>query len=255
MFFNVDKIFVLGLMKNKKKIESKFSKIFSNTDAKKLEYHFVSGVGSTQNDGMYHSSLWSILNHNTIDNISKDIFKNHMDIYRKAKESNFDRILVLEDDAYFKDYSVKQLQFLNLWLGKYQSTYDILYLGYTNWPWLWSTFHNFYIIQPKSPLLLHAYVITKQGIDKMLNLVEQNPQYQNIHIDKVFAQEKTIQKYATFPMIAYQDKDPSLYTKACDKLGIHVEFNSFCKFNEFVSLLIPFILVIILLGLFLKKKK
>ena len=42
-------------------------------------------------------------------------------------------------------------------------------------------------------------------------------------------------------MIAYQDKDPSLYTKACDKLGIHVEFNSFCKFNEFVSLLIPFI--------------
>ena len=119
-----------------------------------------------------------------------------MDIYRKAKESNFDRILVLEDDAYFKDYSVKQLQFLNQWLGKYQSTYDILYL-------VIRISHGYGVLFIISTLsnLSHLFVTClcdyKTGIDKILNLVEQNPQYQNIHIDKVFAQENNT-KYTRF---------------------------------------------------------
>ena len=86
MFLNVDKIIVLGLLKNKEKIEKKFSNMFTD-HTKKLEYHLVPGVGSTQNDGNYYSSLWSILHHRTIDNISKDIFKNHVNIYKKARKN------------------------------------------------------------------------------------------------------------------------------------------------------------------------
>ena len=103
MIYNVDKIFILGLLKNKTKIEKKFNSIFQDKRfSGKLDYYLVPGVGSATNDGLYDTSLWSIINHKTMDNISKDIFKNHVDIYQKSKEMNYDRVMILEDDAIFQ---------------------------------------------------------------------------------------------------------------------------------------------------------
>ena len=240
MFFNVDKIIVLGLLKNKAEIEKKFSSMFTD-HTKKLEYHLVPGVGSTQNDGNYHSSLWSILHHRTIDNISKDIFKNHVNIYKNARRNNWNRILVLEDDVVFPKIYPKQNKVVNRWLTENKS-YDILYLGYCNWPWIWSTFRNSYIVKPAYPLTLHSYIINRKGMDKVLNLIQSNPKLEDLHIDKLLAQEKSLHKFAVFPMIGFQAKDPSLYSKACDKLGIYVNFTTFCRINEYVSLIIPIFL-------------
>jgi hypothetical protein len=251
MFFNlnlnVDKIIILGLLRNKNKIEKKFSKIFSqNQDMKKLEYHLVEGIGSTQNDGNYNSSLWSILNHSTLDNISKDIFTNHVNIYKYALKNNMERILVLEDDAYFENINRNQEKYINNFLSKNKS-YDILYLGYCNWPWMWSTWKNLHIVKPFSPLALHSYIINKKGMEKVIHAIHHNPKLVDLHIDKVLAQNNILNKYAVYPMIGFQEKDPSLYEKAFDKIGFfYIPFKTFCKINEQVSLFIPLFLVFIL---------
>lgn len=243
MFYNLDKIFILGLIKNKEQIEKKFSSMFPY-HTKKLEYFLVPGIGSNQNDGCYDSSLLSILKHNTVDNISRDIFKNHVAIYKKAKTENLNRIMILEDDAVFSDnIPYNQKNTINRWI-KENTKYDILYLGYCNWPWIMSTFQNLFIVKPYSPLTLHAYIMNKKGIDKVLSIIENNSSLNKLHIDKLFQQEKTINKYAVYPMIAFQEKDPSLYTKACDKIGIYLNFKSFCRFNEIISLLLPIFMTI-----------
>ena len=78
---NVDKIVVLGLEKNEKTIRSKFDGIFSN---RRVDYFITKGVGTAQNDGMMSSSLWKIMCHDTIDKISIDIFKNHVEIIKQC---------------------------------------------------------------------------------------------------------------------------------------------------------------------------
>ena len=244
MFFNVDKIFVLGLVKNKASIQKKFSSMFPDSNIyNKIEYYFVTGSGSTQNDGLLNSSLWSILQHKTIDRISKDIFKNHIDILKKAKENNYTRILILEDDAYFTPISNNQMVAVNHWMET-NTSYDMLYLGYVNWPFCWSMFHNYYIVRPKSPLTAHSYIVNKKGIDKILSLVETCPSWYEHHIDKFYSCENSIQKFGVFPMVSFQDKDPSLFIKALDKLGLYIPFSNFCRANENVSLYITYIFLL-----------
>lgn len=258
MIYNVDKIFILGLLKNKPKIEKKFNSIFHDKRFYgKLDYYLVPGVGSATNDGLYDTSLWSIINHKSIDNISQDIFKNHVDIYRKSKEMKYRRVLILEDDAIFRGEKNKyQVDFINSYIQN-DKNYDVFYLGYVNWPILWTSFVHPFIVKPFCPLTAHAYVINQKGIDKILNLLEQNPSLKNYHIDKLLANQPSIEKKAAFPMISFQEKDPSLYLKACDKIGIYIDFIKFSRINENISIYIPillYFLFILFLIKILKKK-
>lgn len=253
MLHNVDKIFILGLLKNKTRIISKFDSIFNDKlfDGK-LEYHLVNGVGSATNDGLYDSSLWSILQHKTMDRISRDIFKNHVDIYKKSKQMDYERVMILEDDAIFTSYkNQNQLNFLNSYIRNNEN-YDIFYLGYVNWPILWSSFSNPFVIKPFSPLTAHAYIINRNGIQKILEMIQTNPELQSIHIDKLLATSKTIKKKAAFPMISFQEKDPSLYLKACDKIGIYIDFIKFSRINENISIYIPILFYCFLFLIFTK---
>lgn len=254
MALHVDKVFILSLLKNKEKVEKKFTSMFDSSMHKKLEFFYIGGCGpNTTNDGQYDSTLVSILKHNTIDEISKDIFKNHVSIYRKAKKEGLKRIMILEEDAFFTSMPVSQCNAVNKFLTT--KSYDIFYLGYVNWPRIWSTFSSFHIVQPSSPLTCHAYIMNYTGIDKVLSLLENNTTITELHIDKFLSEEKSLSKFAVFPQIAFQEKPPSLFIKACDKLGISINFNVFCRWNENISLYLPFVLVFFILSTFFFKKK
>ena len=113
---NVDKIVVLGLEKNEKTIRKKFDGIFPN---RRVDYFITKGVGTAQNDGMMSSSLWKIMCHDTIDKISIDIFKNHVEIIKQCFYNPYiHNVLILEDDASFPDWNQKKWDKTEHWLKK-----------------------------------------------------------------------------------------------------------------------------------------
>ena len=234
---NVDRIVVLGLEKNERTIRKKFDGIFPN---KKVSYFITKGVGTAQNDGMMSSSLWKIMCHDTIDKISIDIFKNHVEIIKQCFYNPYiHNVLILEDDACFPNWDQKKWNKTEHWLKKNSEKWDIFFLGYCNWPSMWSIFKTRNIVKLSSPLTAHAYILNKNGMFKILKTLEKNPQCKNMHIDKLFSKIPRFNKYGSFPMVSFQEKCPGLYLKACDKLGVRILFSSCCKWNEWVSVIVP----------------
>ena len=121
-----------------------------------------------------------------------------------------------------------------------------------NWPILWTSFVHPFVVKPFSPLTAHAYIINRNGINKILDMIQQNPALKDHHIDKLLANESSINKKAAFPMISFQEKDPSLYLKACDKIGIYIDFIKFSRINENISIYIPFVIYFFLILFFTK---
>lgn len=257
MNIDVSRISVLGLEKNKEKIEQKFNSFFPN---RKIDYFITKGVGTTQNDGTTTSSFWNILNHNTIDKISIDIFNNHISIIKNAwEDETIDTILILEDDAVFRNWNQEKWNKVEYWLKEHKDSWDIFYLGYCNWPKLWSVFLTSSIIKVKSPLTAHGYILNRRGMFKILKTLEKNPHCSKMHIDKFFIKIPRFEKLSIFPMVCYQEKCPGLYLKACDKMNVRVLFSTCCQWNEWISILIPiltlFFICFLIIFLFQKMKK
>ena len=240
----VDKTFVLGLKKKEAEIRNYFDKHFLS---EKLSYHFTEGVGAHHNDGQVTSSLWDILCHNTIDKVSIDIFKNHLQMIQTAyDDTSVQHALFLEDDARFPSWNSSKWERIQAWLHEHSRRWDIFYLGYCNWPYPWSTFATKDIVQIASPLTAHAYILNRQGMAKILSIVEQNPHYRNtLHIDKLFTMIPSFQKYGMYPMASFQEKCPGLYLKACDKLKVRILFKTCCKWNEQFSVVFPFVIIFV----------
>ena len=233
----VDKVVVLGLEKNQEHIKKKFSKVFKQN---KVDYFITKGVGTRQNDGQVDASYWSILNHNATDEISKDIFKNHIEIIKRAYEDqSIKNILILEDDAEFKNWDQKRWENVETFLKLYQEEWDIFYLGYCNWPYLWSYFIRPSILRLSSPLTAHSYILNRKGMYKILKTIEKNPQCRNMHIDKLYTKIPRFKKLGLFPMVCFQEKCPGLYLKACDMMGVRVLFSTYSICNQWISILIP----------------
>ena len=160
MFYSIDKIFILGLLKNKKSIESKFNNLFvSKEDRQKIVYHFTEGIGhNTTNDGSYNASLRQILSHSTKDNISKNIFENHIKIIEKGYIGKYKNIMILEDDAIWDvKKSQQMIMKVNKFVLSYPFSFDILYLGYCNFPYLFSAMN---ITNPSFVRPFSLYVLT-----------------------------------------------------------------------------------------------
>lgn len=244
----VDKVIVLGLEKNEEKIRKKFDLLFPKDQ---LDYFITKGVGTTQNDGTMNSSLWKIMCHDTIDNISIDIFKNHVQIIKQCfYNPQIQNVLILEDDACFPNWNQEKWNKTEAWLQNNPSRWDIFFLGYCNWPSMWSTFTTKNIVKLSSPLTAHAYILNKNGMFKVLKTIEKNPQCHQMHIDKLFTKIPKFYKFGSFPMVSFQEKCPGLYLKACDKMGVRILFSTCCQWNEWVSVILP-ILVYILFFLFI----
>lgn len=203
------------------------------------------------NEGSFHTSFWDILCHKSVDSISKNITMNHIHMIQMAIENKeLNNVLFLEDDARFtyeltenKQTSVKN------WMDK--NRWDIFYLGYCPWPYLVSMWIHPNIVKIYSPLTTHAYILNRNGREKIISYYYQHPEIQHLHIDKIFSMKIPLRKYAIFPAICFQEKDPALYTKAMDYVGINIPFSLLSKGFEYFSLLTPLLVFIIALFVFL----
>jgi len=114
--------------------------------------------------------------------------------------------------------------------------------------------YNFFIhsgiVKVASPLLAHAFILNKRGMEKILNYTEYGRQHMNCHFDKLIGSKvRTLQKYAVFPMFAFQGKNPALFQKALDKMNVQISIRSLCKWNEALSICIPFLLILMIIWL------
>jgi hypothetical protein len=250
----IDNIYILKLKKNDtNELEKNIKSIFPN---KNYELFEVDGNTTNRNEGSINLSLWKILNHNFVDDVAKDITKNHIAMIRQAYMANYNYVLFLEEDARIENINKKKWDRVNKWLST-KNKWDIFYFGYCNWPILFSFFITRDIIRLYSPLAAHSYILNRRGMQKILNYTENGNKNMNIHIDKMFSILPNFHKYAIFPMISFQSKDPALYTKACDKMNINISMKTLCKTIQYLSLFLPILFIIllswILIRLFWKK--
>jgi|UniRef100_A0A6C0K4X4 hypothetical protein len=235
----IEKIYVLKLAKNDGTVmEEHLQKRFPG---KPVQFWEVEGKTVNKNEGSINLSLWRILCHNYVDEVAQDITKNHMAMIRDAHDSGEGCVLFLEEDARFEEAPVSRLKGVSEWL-KNSPMWDIFFLGYCNWPLVASFFVTTNVVKLWSPLNAHAYILNRRGMQKILNYTE-NGQKVNQHVDKIYATMPMLQRYGMFPMIAFQNKEPALFTKVCDKLNVRMSMRTLCIVNQYLSLLIPILII------------
>ena len=248
MKFFGDTIAVLCLRKNFTEDLKQHFSIFEN----KIDFELVDGIKNSTNEGDVDVTLWKILQHSTMDNVSIDILQNHLKLIQTHLEQGTQNILIMEEDARFPDMSEERIKIwksINQWLENNPDTWDIFYFGYCNWPLPVSFFHQSNIVRLFTPLCAHAYCLNRNGMQKILNFVQRSDFYANVHFDKLLTKVPGLRKYGAFPALSFQATCPALYVKACDMMNKNVSFQSFSKFNERVSVILPFIFILLLIVL------
>ena len=245
MQFFGDTVAVLCLRKNfTEELQNHFS-IFKN----KVEFELVDGIKNSTNEGDVDVSLWKILQHSTIDNVSIDILQNHLKLIQKHLDAGTQTILIMEEDARFPDMSEKKMKLwneTNKWLQENQKIWDIFYFGYCNWPFPVSLFHQSNIVRLFTPLCAHAYCLNRSGMEKIINSIQNDNFHHTIHFDKLLTRVPTLRKYGVFPQLSFQETCPALYVKACDMMNKNISFQTFSKFNERLSVVLPFLFIFLL---------
>ena len=249
MKFFVDKVIILTTEnKVNDQWKSRYLKFFSENE---VEFFVTKGVGATQNGGRIDESITTILSHTSVDPVSKDILKNHLRIIKKSLENpSTQNVMILEDDAIFPKWKQDQWRRMETWLMEHEKTWDIFFLGYCQWPLLMSFMVDWNVVKLTSPLTAHAYILNRKGMQKILHAMQVDPKRNDQHIDKIYASIPNFNKYGAFPMVSFQEKCPGLYLKACDKLGQRILFSTWCKWNEWICLLIPILFFILFTLLF-----
>lgn len=210
----------------------------------------VKGVANRKNDGNGKATMYQVFTHTLIDDVSKDILKNHMDIIRDAYGRGVERLMVLEDDARFvKELDKQQVKNMIQFLKKGQ--WDIFFLGYCPWPYAVSFPIQPNIVSIPTPLLAHAYIINRSGMEKMLEyynrqIKENKEVYQ---VDKMFSILPDFKKTGAYPSICFQNKSPALFDYSRERLKLPFEFNTLCKYMEHFALLWP--IFVLLVGIYL----
>lgn len=125
---------------------------------------------------------------------------------------------------------------------------DILYLGYCNWPWICSFYVDSCLVRPMSPLLAHAYILHREGYEKM-RAFQKTWGNRPIHFDKFLCKIPSFRKYAVHPILAYQSKNPALMTKLTDQWNITISNYSFLTIFHWMSMVISLVLILICMGL------
>jgi GR25 family glycosyltransferase involved in LPS biosynthesis len=145
-------------------------------------------------------------------------YASHMSVLRQALIGKFATILVLEDDIDM-DLGVKE-QFFEIFEaldGRRDIPWDILFFGHCleeRGLFVMKT-TNFDLLQAVHPSCTHAYGITANGIEKMLNAYQNyinSPEKLEIPIDYMLQRamnERVIIGYSIFPQIVIQHRTGS----------------------------------------------
>jgi len=213
----------------------------------------VDGTIKSANGGEIGSSLWRIIQHNEADATALDITKNHTSMIREAHSQGLEQVLFLEDDALFEPLDPGKEKRLQAWMARNASKWDIFFMGYCPWPVLATMMVARDVVRVYTPVCAHAYVLNRGGMEKMLMYLE-DPDHRRHHFDKIFNLIPRFRKYAAFPMISFQEIGPALYTKAVDQIGVRVSFTTLCRTLEWVSLLIPMLVLGVLVAVSFKIK-
>ena len=161
-------------------------------------------------------SIINLLTHNNIDETSINIFENHIKTIQKAYDNKYKRVCILEDDAEFL-FPIKKhiISNINIWMNS--NKWDIFYFGHVPWPNVNSYKVTRNIVQPINPLLAHCYCLSRLGMYKILTSYYKlnSP----MHIDNFF-NKCNLNKYAIFPSISVQNKEPAIYNEITKRIGI-----------------------------------
>jgi GR25 family glycosyltransferase involved in LPS biosynthesis len=188
-------------------------KLFKGTNGKTIDYNTIK---------KYTTPLYSIFGPKS--SIGCSI--SHISVWKTFLKSNQQYAVIFEDDIIFDSIDLKSD--ISFYLSKTPSNFDILYLGcfgsdpnnifFNTTMNLLNISSNFsqinnYIIKPRVALALHAYILSRSGAQKLVNLL-----YGKIHnhIDlciQTLAKQNLISTYVTNPRLIYQtstDSTPSL---------------------------------------------
>ena len=216
-------------------------------------FYKVKGVDSKTNNGKGSLSVSQIFRHNAPDEVSMDIYMNHIAMIQEAYKKGQDRVLFMEEDARFEDW-IDGSQIENIKTFLLTKEWDIFYLGYCPWPYIISFPISPNVVRIPSPLLAHAYILSRTGMEKILQyhetIVKHSSQY--FHIDKVLSEIPDTLKMGTYPSICYQKNDPGLYQEAKQKMYLPFHFKTVCRFLEHFALLWPILTVLICIYLLVR---
>ena len=164
-------------------------------------------------------------------------FNSHQIITKKSIEHDYNRVLVLEDDAIFID-NIDKIKTILLNVFNYieNNDFSIFFLGHLPLTRLKKQNNN--IVSTKDSRFTHCYIVSKIGIKAINNL-----EYNNEHIDYVL--QNIEKKFACYPMISYQDdvftvNDFSLIYKIITKLRNQISCKNICRLLELFNYYRPF---------------
>jgi hypothetical protein len=209
----------------------------------------INSSNNLKNDGNTKEvSIFDLIHKNTTlcNDLCTDLFHNHLHIIKHAYNKGYNNVLVCEDDARFIDIPPIKLQRITFWMKN--NEWDILYFGAVSFPYPIIHKINFDIGRCDYPAEAHSYVLSRDGMRKILKCKEVN------HFDFML-QKYLDNKYMCVPSVCNQNKPPALYLKLIKRFGLKDDidtYNIVKKLNNDISVIIPYILVIMISYLFYK---
>jgi GR25 family glycosyltransferase involved in LPS biosynthesis len=176
----------------------------------------------------------------------------HIQCWETFIKSDDDYCLILEDDIFIDNDKIKLKinDLIEFYIEETPKSFDMLYLGYIkgklieNLMYLIgktknsksnSKFNSKYIEEPNLVLGLHSYILSKQGANKLLNLIKKNPI--NHHLDYYIQnlyKNNLIDIYITKPRLFYQT---STYSTESNNISIFkLPFFKELEIDNYVSL-------------------
>jgi len=136
----------------------------------------------------------------------KGCFLSHYLLWKKILESGYETVIIFEDDAeitndkYFKDDINKFLI----------PDYDFIHLGfcYEKYTDKIKDLGEFSVYKTDSAMCTHAYLISKNGVKKLLNYLDKHDKW-DYPIDHVMDKINNFNKYIVVPQIVKQSGEKS----------------------------------------------
>lgn len=202
-----DKIYCINLEKRKdrwiriKKIFNKYKihvERFIAIDGENLENGFQEEISSVK-----ASRLGLLENKNAI-----GCLLSHLEIIKKAKEQNYKRILIFEDDIIFSNSFNKDITKIK------DLDWDMVYLGASQFNWIGIEIKNgFY--RCENTLGTFAYGINSSIFDKIIKKIENN---NNKSVDNLYTeiQKEKINCFTFYPNLVISDVENSDIRQSTD---------------------------------------
>lgn len=128
------------------------------------------------------------------ENGERGCFNSHVSVAKNALYDDCQSLLVFEDDVKILNFTPQQIAAINQFVLKKNKHFDVLYLGIILGK-IWFC-GSFSIVRARGAGL-HAYLLSRRGIEKMSNY-----QYQGRPIDEVVQHD--FKAYSVYPMLAIQ---------------------------------------------------